>query len=55
MTDLKEALEDGSIGLPPAERLPGGDKPIPLYMVADEAFPLKTWLMKPLPHGNMSR
>ena len=55
MTDLKDTLEDGSIGLPPAERLPAGDGPIPFYSVVDEAFPLKTWLMNPLPHRSMNR
>lgn len=53
--DLKEALEDGSIGLPPAEPIRDGDRPLPYFIVGDEAFPLKTWLMKPLPQRNMTR
>ena len=30
-SDLKAALEDGTLGRPPAERLLGGDQPIPYF------------------------
>lgn len=33
MTDLKEPLKDGSIGIPPAEFLPGGDRSVQHYIV----------------------
>ncbi|XP_034024730.1 protein ALP1-like [Thalassophryne amazonica] len=46
-TALKRCMEDGSIGLP--SPLPGGDRPVGYYIVGDDAFPLKTWLMKPVP------
>ena len=47
--ELKECFEDGSIGLPPPCPLPGGDTDVGYYMVGDDAFPLRPWLMKPLP------
>jgi len=53
-TDLKEALNNNSLNFPPPEPIVPGERPIPYYIVGDEAFPLKTWLMKPLPQRNMS-
>lgn len=54
--DFKKDMDSGLLNLPPAEPLPGGDptKPVPYFFVGDEAFPLKTWLMKPLPRRNLS-
>ena len=52
--ELRECFEDGSIGLPAPSPLPGGDTPIGYYMVGDDAFPLRPWLMKPLPLRNMN-
>jgi len=48
-TELNEYLETNQVGLPPPEPLPGDDKPMPYFLVGDDAFALKTWLMKPLP------
>ena len=53
-TDLKEAFEDGSIGMPEPDPLPNDDKPMPYFIVGDDAFPLKIWLIKPLPHRNIT-
>jgi len=56
-TSLREGLEDDSIGLPPPEPLPGDEQgtPVPYFMVGDDAFPLRSWLMKPLPLRNMTK
>ena len=54
-TDLKAALRDNSINLPPPSPIVPGQRPVPYYIVADEAFPLQIWLMKPLPQRNMTR
>eukprot|EP00057_Strongylocentrotus_purpuratus_P003046 XP_003725810.1 PREDICTED: putative nuclease HARBI1 [Strongylocentrotus purpuratus] len=48
-TILKEGLEAGMIGLPDPDPLPHDDRPMPYFIVGDDAFALKTWMMKPLP------
>ena len=47
---LHQAIENGRIGFPAAETMPNDDQPIPYHIVADDAFALKTWLMKPFSH-----
>jgi len=47
-SNLKEALITNSIGFPEAEILPKDDQdPMPYFIVADDAFALATYLMKP--------
>ena len=46
-SELKEVIEDGTIGFPDAEPLPGDDKDMPYFIAADDAFALRLWLMKP--------
>ena len=43
------AFSDGDLDFPHEEPLPNDDKkqPIPYFLIADDAFALKTWLMKP--------
>lgn len=53
-SDLKVALESGTLGLPVPEPLPDDDRDIPYFIVGDDAFPLKTWLMKPFAIRNMT-
>ncbi|XP_063960239.1 putative nuclease HARBI1 [Lytechinus pictus] len=48
--ELRKALEDDTAGIPPPSPLPNDDEPIPFSIVADDAFPLRSWLMKPYPH-----
>ena len=45
-SDLKDTIEDGSIGFPAADNLPGDDNNIPYFIIGDDAFSLRTWLMK---------
>jgi len=53
--ELKQGLEDGTVGLPPPALVHANDdRLIPYLMVGDVAFALKTWLMKPLPLRNMT-
>ena len=47
---MRRAIEDGILGIPPDEPLPNDSEPMPYTLVADEAFPLRHWLMKPYPH-----
>ena len=51
---LHRAVEDGIAGVPQAEALPNDDQPVPYHFVADDAFALRTWLMKPYPHRSQN-
>ena len=44
---LYHDLEQDEAGLPPSEPLPGGDTDVPYFLVGDDAFALKSWMMKP--------
>lgn len=44
---LKEGIEQGVIQLPDPEPLAGDDQDTPYFLIGDEAFPLRTWMMKP--------
>ena len=52
-SELKEACESGDIGFPDPEPLPNDDKDMPYFIIGDDAFPLKTWLMKPFSRHHM--
>ena len=40
--ELKEALEDGTIGQPVPDPLPRDDRNMPYFIVGDDAFDLRT-------------
>lgn len=52
---LKEAIETESLNFPPPEPLPNDDKEMPYFIIGDDAFALKRWMMKPFSLKNMSR
>ena len=45
--ELKDLVDNETIQFPDAEPLPGDDCDMPYFIAGDNAFPLKTWLMKP--------
>ncbi|XP_041351114.1 putative nuclease HARBI1 [Gigantopelta aegis] len=45
--ELRQAIEDGVIGIPDADPLPHDDVDTPFYIIADDAFAMRTWMMKP--------
>ena len=47
MSELRGKIDDGSIGFPEAEPIESGGPDLPYFILADDAFALKTWLMKP--------
>lgn len=54
-TSLRQSIEAGTAGIPAAEPLPGQEEDMPYFLVGDDAFPLRRWLMKPYPHRGMSK
>lgn len=46
-----DALDHGETKLPPLKMLPGSHIKFPHVFVADEAFPLKSYLMRPYPRN----
>ena len=54
-SELKECLEDNSIGFPLADPLPNDDKPTPYYILGDDAFGLRTYLMKPYAQRQLTK
>lgn len=53
--DLLEYIEANKMGIPAPEPLPQGDRPIPYFIVADDAFALKSYLMKPYSKRNLTK
>ena len=48
-TPIYDKLESKQLGIPSSQPLPGRMKEIPYMIVGDDAFPLKSYLMKPYP------
>lgn len=48
-SSISKALEDKLLDIPFGKPLPRREDPLPYFIVGDEAFPLKTYLMKPYP------
>ena len=46
-TNLRHKIEDGSIGFPDGESLVTGGTKVNFFILRDDAFPLKLWLMRP--------
>lgn len=51
---LKTDLENNSLQVPPPEQLPLSHKKTPFVIIADDAFPLQPWIMKPYPGKDLS-
>jgi len=48
---LEPALREGTLGLPTPRPLPHDDRPTPFFMVGDDAFPLRDYMVKPYPYA----
>jgi hypothetical protein len=49
-SNLEPSLREGTLGLPAPAPLPHDDRDTPYFMVGDDAFPLRTYMVKPYPH-----
>ena len=54
VSPLRAALESGDIGFPAPSPMTNEDKDTPFFLVGEDAFPLRTWMMKPFSHRGMS-
>ena len=54
-SSIGNIFKSGQISSPPYEKLPGCTyERLPYFLVGDEIFPLKDWLMRPYPGKNMT-
>lgn len=53
-TSLYAKLENGTLNIPPPRPLPNENIPVPFVIVADNAFAIRTYLMKPFPFGTIN-
>ncbi|XP_047115635.1 protein ALP1-like [Schistocerca piceifrons] len=53
-SNLGKSLENNTLSVPKSKTLPGTDVELPMVIVGDEAFPLKTYLMRPYPGTNLT-
>lgn len=51
---LKQAIDEGTIGFPDSEPLPGDDRNFPFFIVGDDAFALREHMMKPYSKRNLT-
>ena len=52
---LKRKIDDGSIGFPDPAPITQGGRDAPYFILADDAFALRTWLMKPYGRRMLTR
>lgn len=52
-SDLRKAMDQSLLNVPPPEPLPNSSAVVPYMFVGDEAYPLRTDLMKPYPFRQM--
>ena len=52
-SDLRHKIEDGTIGFPESESLVDDGPKVNYFILGDDAFPLKLWLMKPYSRRGM--
>jgi len=55
ISQLKAQIDDETIGFPEPDPLPNDDKDVPYFIIGDDAFPLKPWMMKPFSRRDLTR
>ena len=54
-SDLREKIEDGSLGLPAPEPLGEGGPGLHYFLLADDTFALMPWMVKPYSRRQLTR
>ena len=54
-SDFKTAIENRELNIPLAQPVVDGERPVPYYFIGDDAFALRTWLMKPYALRDLTR
>ena len=54
-SELKRRIEDGSIGFPDPAPIPNDDRNMPYFLIGDDAFGLKSTMMKPYSRRNLTQ
>lgn len=54
-SDLLEVMTAQTLQFPDADPLPGDNVDMPYFFIGDEAFALKTWMMKPYSRQHLTR
>ena len=52
-SQLKQKILNGTLNIPQPEPLPGDNQPMPYFLIGDDAFALRQWMMKPYSRRNM--
>ena len=50
---LNRRLQEDTFNIPLPAALPNSDTILPYHLIADDAFPLKSYIMKPFPNRNI--
>jgi hypothetical protein len=53
--DLRDSILDESINFPPPEPIVEGYQDVPYYIIGDDAFALRTWMLKPFSQRGRTR
>lgn len=54
-SSLHAAIENNQLNIPPPRKLPSSNDEVPFVIIADDAFALKTYLMKPFSFRGQNR
>jgi len=53
-SNFGKALQNGKLNVPGTKKIPQTNTELPMVIVADEAFPLKTYMMRPYPGKDLT-
>ena len=55
LTNIYKAVMSGVAGIPNGDNLPHVDSPVPYSFIGDDAFGLRSWMMKPHPSRGLTK